>query len=66
MSAVLRVWYLCDQVGDRARIETPEANVTALRMRFPKARQFVFDVEYSYRVLGVYTDVSEVSFIGDD
>lgn len=51
------------KVGGEARLETPTANVTALRMRFPKDRQFIFDVEYSYRVDGVFTDFSEVSFI---
>lgn len=49
------------KVGDRARMNTPAADVTALRMRFPKDRQFVFDVEYSYRVDGEFTDFSQVS-----
>lgn len=54
------------KVGGEARLDTPTANVTALRMRFPKDRQFVFDVEYSYRVDGVFADFSEVSFIVDE
>lgn len=53
---------LTEKVGDEARVDTPNADVTALRMRFPKDRKFVFDVEYSYRVDGVSTDFVEVSF----
>lgn len=57
---------LSEKVGDQARIQTPDADVTALRMRFPKDRKFVFDVEYSYDVDGVYTDFVEVGFFVDE
>lgn len=54
-----------EKVGGQARAETPEATVTALRMRFPKDRTFVFDVEYSYRVDGVFTDFIQVRLLDD-
>lgn len=62
MFSVIARIFCSRKIGDRARIQTPAADVTALRMRFPKDRTFVFDVEYSYRVDDVFTDFVQVRF----
>lgn len=36
------------QTDDYVRIETPYATVTAVRMRFPADRTFLFGIRYSY------------------